>query len=112
MASMAKKRAKKKAIKVKVKREIPQSTIVSSYKAILKFNGEEYVTFGSTPLEAFTRLKVSQQMVKTKVLLILERDNLRAEQIFFSLQLRRFLMTRIAKEIWAKRMEVKLRPYA
>lgn len=89
----------------------PKAPIGDTFKATLEFNGLTHTVLGASAMEAFRAFALKPGLLKTKAILRLEVDGMRSEQIFFSLQLRRFLFSSLAKEVWAKRMQMKLKPH-
>lgn len=105
---------KKKVVKAKSKKQKSKAT-----KAVKKVEGEYLISIylndqvfegsGATCLDALSAVVIPPQMVKTKVVLQMFHADKKAEQVIVGMQLRRILNGRTAKEVWAKRIEQKLK---
>lgn len=107
-----KKAAAPKAKKRAAPRARQQQTITEGdYIATLEFNNEKYEANGTSSLESFQNLAASvpKQTFKTRGILTLTFEGRESSQIFFVLQLRRFLFNFTAMQIWAKRLEAALK---
>lgn len=108
--SMAsKKKAKKKVAKKRkgaAKKRVSKSKL---FVMTLQVNGMEIKSKGKTSLEAYQGIAVGPMLMKTKGIVILEHDGKRSEKVFYPFQLRKMFASDIARQVWAKRMELILR---
>lgn len=111
-ATPKKKVAKKAVAKVKavVARVVKPRVVKGAYTAILEVNGKEYKASGASSIDAMNALAATLTpfMLKTKCFLRLEHKKLTASQMFLAIQLRRFTLGKVARQIWAKRLEARL----
>ena len=97
-APAKKKVAKKRAPAVK-----------GAYTAILEANEQKFVGKGATAFDAMLALEVPTFLLKTKATLFLSTKEMQSSQMFLALQLRRFRNGRVARAMWAKRLEGRLK---
>lgn len=96
----------KKAAKKTGKPRAPRAP-AKPWEVDIEVNLEKYSAKGSTPIDALNAAleKVPKGMYKTSTLVRLSSNHTTALQIFYSLQVRRMLLSHTVREIWAKRLE-------
>lgn len=107
---VAKKKAKKRAApRVQIKRQ--QQISEGDYIATLDFNNEKYEASGTSAMESFQNLaaQIPKTIFKTRGILTLTLGERESSQLFFVIQLKRFLGSYTAMQIWAKRLEMALK---
>lgn len=77
------------------------------FNVSLKIADKVYKESGATLIEAFNKLKVTSY--KTLSILTVESEGKKSSQIFYVLQMRRFLNNETFRVIWAKRMNAMLK---
>lgn len=110
---MAKRAAspKRKKAKPTITKRVAPPKAKGAYCASFEVNGERYESHGDTAHEAVATLGSSlpSMMFKTKAFMTLTRGKLTASFMIFPIQFRRIQGGRTAQEIWAKKLEAKLR---
>lgn len=99
--------SKKKAVKKAAKKSTVKRAPVKPWSVDIEVNLEKYSAKGITSLEALTEAvaKIPKGMLKTSTLIRLSGKKTSAQQIFYSLQVRRMILSHTVREIWAKRLE-------
>lgn len=80
-----------------------------AYTATLDINEQKFTGVGPTAYDAMLALEVPTFLMKTKAVISLFADKKESNQMFLALQLRRFRNSRVARAMWAKRLEGKLK---
>lgn len=108
--------SKKKVVKKKQNTEQKRKAIQKNadakgdYLLSVYFNEQAIETSGNTSFDAFDKVVMPKGvMIKTKVIVTLLHADKKAEQVFVPIQVKRMFGSRISKEIWAKRVESKLK---
>ncbi len=99
-------RVKSKSV---VRREKIQKKVDGEYLLTIYLNDQVFEAYGTTSLDAFRKMSIPQQLVKTKVVIQLLYKEKKAEQVIMGVQLKRILASHVAQEIWAKRVEMRLK---
>lgn len=83
---------------------------MASYSVTLDVNEKKFKASGKSALEAIESLtkSVPTMMFKTKATLVLKKGKKESQQIFFALQFRRLQGGKVAREIWAKRLDLRM----
>lgn len=80
----------------------------SPYTATVSLNEQNFMGHGKSLLDALNAIVVPKMMIKTKVVLFVAGPKKSIEQVIMGMQLRRILGGKVAKEIWAKRLESRM----
>lgn len=99
---------KVKIVKPKQKRVVRPRASKPIFKVVAEVNEQAFEATGATALEAMHNLQVPPFVFKTKLWLRLFSKDKQSEQMFLAIQFRRFTNSRVAREIWAKRLEERL----
>lgn len=107
----------KKKVKVKAKKVVSKSqkrrlSILKpkgDYLVSIYLNEQVFEGVGNTCLDALNAITIPNQLIKTKVILNMFHGEKKMEQVIIGMQLKRIIGSRVAKEIWAKRLEMKLK---
>lgn len=110
---VAKKKAKKTSKSQSRRVQVQRQTQISEgeYIATLDFNNEKYEATGTSAMESFQNLaaQIPKTIFKTRGILTLTLGERESSQLFFIIQLKRFLFSYTAMQIWAKRLEMALK---
>ena len=80
----------------------------SLYNLTLDMGGAIYESKGETLLEALQAIPLEWNQIKAKCIVKITKGELFYEHLFFIKQIRRILINKITKQIWAKRLELLL----
>ena len=78
------------------------------YNLTLDMGGVPYEAKGKTLLEALQAIPLEWNQIKAKCIVKITKGELSYEHLFFVKQIRRILINKVAKQIWAKRLELLL----
>lgn len=98
------KTAKAKKTKVDTNRK---PKVEEAYVATIEANEQVWEFSGATALDAFKAINVPVMLLKTKVIVRLACGPMSSQQLMLAIQFRRFLNNKVAREIWAKRLELR-----
>ena len=79
---------------------------MSEYSVVLTVLGKESRYKADTLVEIFDQLK--PDVVKGKAILVVSKGKLKAEAMLYPFQLKRLMVSKVMKAIWAKRLETRL----
>lgn len=102
--------AVKKAVKRVRKAAVKKDD--TTYYATLSINEQVFEASGKTAIEAFRALVAPIRMttmLKMRSVLTLKRGDLSSAQVFFAVQLKRFLLNNTSIQIFAKRLDMALK---
>lgn len=105
---MATTKKKKQVAKKRVVKTIKKSG-AGKYQLTVHFNDTDYISAGASVVEAIKNISFPVTMFKTKIMMYLSYGKQSSEQMIFPIQMRRMKMNKTAQQIWAKRLEMKLR---
>lgn len=108
---MTTKKASKKKVSVKEKRSAPQSQEANAFTATLEVNEQKFSATNIDSEEAMHELanSIPREVLKTKAVLTLEQNGLSAQQLLYVIPLRRFLLNKVTRMIFAKRLRISLK---
>lgn len=110
-SSVKKAKARKRAPAPTITKKVQPTKKSGAYVASFHVNDQVYTSHGDTALEAVKTLgnSLPTMMFKTKAFLNLSYDGKEASFMIFPIQFRRIQGGKTAQEIWAKKLEARMR---
>ena len=78
------------------------------YKVILQTVGKEYKSEGKTVFDAIKGLGLEWHQIKNKGVIVVKKDKLKLEHLFYINQLKRIFANKTVMSMWSKRLDLLL----